>query len=216
MNWWLQSDPVEVNAFGKVDFYGSNNAFRARNCRTCSYANGCDFYFNIMQDELLKILYVDCEDADGYLRDGCVWDKEIDTYDSMTVEVKYSNNVILSYTLNAFMPYEGQTIAFNGTTGRLDIRNYSRQSWEVVNPTEFRFTENFGRSCTWSIQRGTGEHGGADLKLKRLLFEPDQPDPLKKLAGSRAGVMSSLVGIAARISIETGKRVKIADLIDLT
>jgi hypothetical protein len=38
---------------------------------------------------------------------------------------------------------------------------------------------------------------------------------LRKLAGSRAGVMSSMVGIAARISIETGKRVKIADLIDM-
>jgi predicted dehydrogenase len=216
MNWWLQSDPVEVNAFGKVDFYGKNNAFRARNCRTCSKTKECDFYLDIMQNEFFVKLYVDCEEVDGYLRDGCVWDEEIDTYDSMTVEVKYANNIIMSYTLNSFMPYEGQKIAFNGTKGRLDIRNYSRQPWEIENPAEFRFTENFGRSRTWSIKRGSGEHGGADLKLKRLLFEPDQPDPLKKLAGSRAGVMSSLVGIAARISIETGKRVKIADLIDLT
>jgi hypothetical protein len=37
---------------------------------------------------------------------------------------------------------------------------------------------------------------------------------LAKKAGSRAGVMSSMIGIAARISIETGERIKITDLID--
>lgn len=214
LNWWMDADPVEVHAYGKLDFYGSNNSFRARNCRNCSYTSDCKFYWDIMKEKLYKELYADCEDADGYLRDGCVWDKENDTYDSMTAEVKYDNGVLLSYTLNAFMPYEGQTIAFNGTKGRLDIRNYSRQPWEPDNNQKIRFTENFGNTRTWGVKSGKGEHGGADFKLKKLLFEPGQTDPLGKLAGSRAGVMSSLVGIAARKSIETGKRIKIDDLID--
>ncbi|VAW12666.1 hypothetical protein MNBD_BACTEROID01-2025, partial [hydrothermal vent metagenome] len=42
---------------------------------------------------------------------------------------------------------------------------------------------------------------------------PNQDDPLGQMAGSRAGVMASLIGVAARQSIETGQRVKIADLI---
>jgi predicted dehydrogenase len=213
INWWLDADPVEVHAFGKVDFYGSNNAFRARNCRTCKFTKDCKFYWDVTERELYKKLYIDCEDADGYLRDGCVWDNEIDTYDSMTVEVRYNNGVLLSYTLNAFMPYEGQKIAFNGTNGRLDIRNYHRQPWEVEDPATLRYTQNFGQTRTWTTKRVEGEHGGADLKLKKLLFIPGQSDPLSKLADSRAGIISSLIGIAARKSIETGKRIKIDDLI---
>jgi len=215
MNWWLDAEPEEVHAFGKVDFYGSNNPFRARNCRSCPFTKKCKFYWDIMKDKRYKELYVDNEDADGYLRDGCVWDNEIDTYDSMTVEVKYNNGVILSYSLNAYMPYEGQGIAFNGENGRLDVRNFHRQPWDVNNSAEFRYTQSFGKTRTWGVNSGKGEHGGSDMKLKRLLFVPDEKDPLAKLAGSRAGVMSSLIGIAARKSIETGERIKIADLVDV-
>jgi hypothetical protein len=45
------------------------------------------------------------------------------------------------------------------------------------------------------------------------IFLSAAPDPLGSKAGSRAGIMSSLIGIAARKSIETGQKVKIADLV---
>lgn len=214
MNWWLEAEPEEVHAFGKVDFYGSNNPFRYSNCRNCPFAEKCDFFWDITTNERYMELYVACEDADGYLRDGCVWDNEIDTYDSMTVEVKYNGGVLLSYTLNAYMPYEGQLIGFNGEKGRLDVRRYNRQPWEVKYEADFRLTKSFQDTRTWTVERVRGTHGGADTKLKDLMFKPDQPDPLRKLAGSRAGVMSSLIGIAARKSIESGETIKIADLVD--
>jgi hypothetical protein len=47
-----------------------------------------------------------------------------------------------------------------------------------------------------------------------LLFLQEEKDPLGKMADSRAGIFSSLIGIAARQSIETGKKVTISDLID--
>ncbi len=213
MNWWLDADPEEVHAFGSVSFYGKNNSFRHSNCRGCPFSSQCEFYWDITKDQRMMDLYVACEEADGYLRDGCVWDNDIDTYDSMTTEVKYTNGVLLSYSLNAFMPYEGQRIAFNCEKGRLDIRVYARQPWEVDYSAEFRLTENFKETKTWVVKSGKGGHGGSDKKLKDLIFLPDQPDPLNQLADSRAGVMSSLIGIAARSSIETGQSVKIRDLI---
>lgn len=214
MNWSLDAEPVEVNAFGKVAFYGKNHSFRARNCRSCSFKEKCEFYWDITKSKRDMDLYVKCEDADGYLRDGCVWDNDIDTYDSMTVEVKYNNGVLLSYTLNAFLPYEGQKIAFNGEKGRLDVRLFNRQPWAMDHNAEFRLTKNFRSTKTWTLKPGSGGHGGADEKLKDMLFKPNQPDPLGKMAGSRAGVMSSIIGIAAKKSIETGERIKIADLVD--
>ena len=35
LNWWLNSEPVEVMAYGSLDFYGKNNAFRGTKCRGC-------------------------------------------------------------------------------------------------------------------------------------------------------------------------------------
>lgn len=159
-------------------------------------------------------LYVNCESEDGYLRDGCVWDNKIDTYDTMTVEVKYNTGVLLSYSLNTFMPYEGQSIAFNGQNGRLDARIYQQQPWETEHGSDFRLTHNFKETKTWNVDPSEGTHGGADRKLKDLLFLQGQDDPLRKRADSRAGILSSLIGIAARHSIETGKKIKIADLVE--
>jgi predicted dehydrogenase len=214
INWFLDAEPVEVSAFGEVAFYGKNNGFRGKNCRSCSFTDKCDFFWDISKDQLMTDMYVACEKEDGYLRDGCVWDNDIDTYDTMTVEVKYNTGAILSYSLNAFLPYEGQSIAFNGQKGRLDVRVFQSQFWDPGQGSDFRLTHNFKESKTWHVDPSVGTHGGADKKLKDMIFLPGQKDPLGKLADSRAGIFSSLIGIAARQSIQTGKKVKIADVID--
>lgn len=214
MNWFLDAEPVEVNAFGDVSFYGKNNAFRSKNCRECQFTEKCNFYWDITKDKFLMDLYASCENEDGYLRDSCVWDNDIDTYDTMTVEVKYNSGALLSYSLNTFLPYEGQRIAFNGQKGRLDVRAYERQPWDSGHGSDFRLTKNFNETKTWHVEPLDGVHGGADKRLKDMLFLPGQKDPLGKLSDSRAGVMASLIGIAARQSIETGKKVKINDLIN--
>ena len=46
-----------------------------------------------------------------------------------------------------------------------------------------------------------------------MIFDKSFKDPLKKHAGSRAGVLASLIGIAARESIETGKTIEIDDMV---
>ena len=40
----------------------------------------------------------------------------------MSVIVKYANGVLMTYTANTYLPYEGPAIAFNGTKGRIDYR----------------------------------------------------------------------------------------------
>ena len=37
----------------------------------------------------------------------------------------------MTYSVNAFMPFEGYRLAFNGEKGRLEIRDYERQPFEV-------------------------------------------------------------------------------------
>ncbi len=215
INWLLEAEPVEVQAMGKVAFYGSNGKFRSRNCRNCEHASSCEFYWDMTKDKQAMKLYGDCEDVDQYYRDGCVWDKEIDSHDTASVNVLYDNGTQLTYTLNAFLPYEGQKITFSGEKGKLDVRLYYRQPWDVDDKFEFRLTKNREETKSWGKNPSAGGHGGADERIKDLLFKPNQPDPTGQKAGSRAGVMSSLIGIAARKSIETKKTIQISDLINL-
>ncbi len=212
VNWLLDSEPVDVQAIGKLAFYGHNNSYRGRNCRTCPFTQKCRFYWNMTLDSTAMALYGNCEDVDNYFADGCVWDNEIDCYDTSSVQVSYDNGTQLSYTMNTFLPFEGQVICFSGENGRLEVRINYQQPWEVQGETEFRLTSDRKTTRFWTINASSGGHGGADERLKDTIFRPDTPDLLGSKAGSRAGIMSSLIGIAARQSIQTGQKVKIADL----
>ncbi|MDN3669418.1 Gfo/Idh/MocA family oxidoreductase [Echinicola jeungdonensis] len=216
LNWWLDSDPEEVFAYGKLEFYGKNGPFRHSNCRPCPHKGKCDFYWDITQSERLMDLYVDNEEYDGYLRDGCVYREDIDIYDKMAVQIKYMNDVQVSYSLTTYSPYEGYRIAFNGTEGRLEAWIKERQPWEEPKQDELRLTKNFDGTQVITIPHQEGGHGGGDTRLKDKLFkDPNMPDPWHQSAGTRDGAMSILIGIAARKSIEMQKPIKVADLVDI-
>jgi len=215
-NWWVNSTPVSVTASGDLKFYGRNNSFRGTNCRTCPHTKECKFYWDVTKNQRYVQLYVDCESEDGYLRDGCVWREDINIYDTMQVIVKYENGVHLSYTANTYLPYEGQAISFNGTKGRLDSNDFSGGGFEN---DELRLTRSFGKSevITDFGPRREGGHGGSDTSIHDLVFRGlPKDDPLGLRADVRAGVLSSMIGISARRSIESGSRtIKISDLVKI-
>ena len=215
-NWWLDSAPVSVTASGELKFYGRNNSFRSTHCRVCPHKQQCKFYYDVTRDERYVKLYVECESEDGYLRDGCVWREDINIYDTMSVVVRYENGVLLNYTANAFLPYEGQAISFNGTKGRIDYKEFSGGGFSS---DELRLTRSFGKSevVTALGAERTGGHGGSDSSLHDLIFRGlPKDDPLGLRADLRAGMMASLIGIAAYRSIERGgQTIKINDLVKL-
>src|SRR5678815_5901128 len=92
----------------------------------------CRFYYDMTKDKRRMDLYAGCESADGYFRDGCVFREDIDIFDNMQAIVKYTNGATMSYALNAYMPYEGYRVAFNGEKGRLDVQSFERQPWDCL------------------------------------------------------------------------------------
>ena len=145
INWWLDADPVQVSAFGSLANYGKAGRFRHTDCRTCPHKEKCSYYWDITKSQNLVELYVNCESADGYQRDGCVFKEDIDIFDTMNAVVRYSNGVNMSYSVNTFMPIEGYHLAFNGTKGRLEVRDYERQAWNPGEETEMYLIKNFGQ-----------------------------------------------------------------------
>ncbi|MGH9903316.1 MAG: Gfo/Idh/MocA family protein, partial [Pyrinomonadaceae bacterium] len=215
VNWWLAADPVEVSAGGALNVYGRNSPFRHTHCRPCPHKSQCRFYYDMTKNERRMKLYAACEDADGYYRDGCVYREDVDICDAMTAVVKYSDGAQMNYSLNAFLPFEGYRLAFNGEKGRLEVRDYERQPWPVEEETEMYLTKSFGRREKIAVPKGEGGHGGGDDRLRDLIFRKTQAPAHMWLPDSRAGAMSCLTGIAARKSVEQGRPVRIADLVRL-
>ncbi len=236
LNWWLNSEPVEVMAYGSLEHYGKNNSFRGSKCRGCEYNDHCKFYWDINKDQRLVDLYVKNELHDGYIRDGCVWSNEIDIYDKMSAQIIYANGVTANYSLTTYSPYEGWQIAFNGMKGRIetweDIPYLQRMQDDQAKRHEVEmsqgekqvgtdvreimvmdnFTRNYEIFTTPKIAAG---HGGGDMRMQRRMFIDTNDNPHHIMAGTRDGAMSILIGIAARKSIKERRPVKIAELTDL-
>lgn len=216
INWWLNADPLEVSAYGKLNIYGKAGAFRGKNCRNCEHTAKCPFYWDITKDARLTKLYAECEDVDGYFRDGCVFREDCDIYDTMSANVKYSNGVMLNYSLNASMPIEGYRLSFTGTKGRLEVRDYERQPWEVAEKSEAFLIKNFTNNREkLDMPQIEGGHAGGDDRLRDVIFKNASVPDYLKLPSARAGAMSCLTGIAARTSIEKNRPIQISELIRL-
>ena len=215
VNWWLESRPASVAAYGELRKYGSAGPYRSetRTCRGCSHRDVCPFFWDITENEFYMDLYVGCESEDGYTRDGCVFREDVNIWDTMTATIKYENDVSMSYSLNAFMPYEGYRIGFNCTKGRLEHRNFERQPWVTEPQDEIVVIKNFGHREVITVPHGTGGHGGGDKRLLDLVFTPGMPDPYKQMADHMAGAYAVLPGFAAVKSIDERRMVEISELL---
>lgn len=218
VNWFLEEEPEKVMAFGSLRFYGPTRKKRGERCLTCKHKKTCEFYFDLTAEEPelpSKQLYLDTEKTDKYFRDRCVFADEINIYDTMSVNVKYSGGAFLSYSLTAHSPYEGWKASLNGTKGRMEIAEY-HSGQEVTEPLSYIDLYNRkGEKVEYAVPKATGGHGGGDKRLQEMLFRGGIPDPLKHQAGSYAGATSILTGIAANESIKNGELIRIKDLVPL-
>jgi predicted dehydrogenase len=210
VNWWLDDRPDAVLASGSLQVYGANGPFRSSRCRGCPHLGACRFAWDVTQDEDYRRLYVEAEEADGYHRDGCVFDPEVDIYDTMAAIVRYGGGALMDYSCLAYAAYEGMRAALNGTTGRAEIEVIESRDLEADEVRIYRFGTEDAESVI-RVPRGE-DHGGGDERLLDDLLRGIGDDPLGHAADAEAGARSILVGIAANRSIATGGWVRIDDL----
>lgn len=228
VNFWLDSQPDTVFSMGDLMFYGRENAENRGETKFYYRAHGSEnakddpFAIDLEDNDRLKSLYFDAEKEDGYLRDQSVFGDGISIEDTMGVLVKYKNNAILTYSLNAYMPWEGFRIAFNGSKGRIQIAviesTYINAGGNIhaegaVKEKSITVFPMFGEPYNVPIEEAKGGHGGGDPILLNDLFGVPKPDPFNRAASHEDGAMSILTGVAANKSIATGMPIKVDDLI---
>lgn len=241
MNWWIDSYPTLVYALGDLRFYGRENAEKRGVTQFYSRARGSEiaaqdpFALKVTEkDKRLRGLYYDAEHEDGYYRDQSVFGDGISIEDTMSVMVQYRNRAVMTYSLNAFCPWEGYRVCFNGTKGRLEFnvveKSYVSGGYEDFNMPGMReledekktmvpeiiFQPHFGKPQIIDYEQSDkGGHGGGDVRLLNHTFRGADDDPLGHAAGYFDGAASIMTGISANESMKTGQPVIVNSLVDL-
>jgi predicted dehydrogenase len=239
MNWWLADVPEWVFASGGLRFYGDVNAHTRglgeRPARgTVDPPSTDPFALDLRADPVLRSLYWEAEQHDGYLRDRDVFAPGITIEDNLSVMVGYARGAVLTYSLNAHSPWEGYRVSVNGTNGRAELEVVERAAVLrgpdgriVLDASSVADAGDDGRrggarltvQQHWETAKAVpvpessdGGHGGGDALLLADVFRGATADPLGRQAGYRDGLASVAVGLAANTSMTTGKPVRIEEL----
>jgi predicted dehydrogenase len=237
INWWTDSIPEEIFAFGDLVFYGKENALARGDGKYTRYPRytgtdsaGDPFRLDLSAHPGTKGLYLDAEEETGYLRDENVFREGINIEDSMSVAARYRDGMMLSYCLNAYSPVEGMRVVFHGERGRIDFAHFggshlilgqSEEDLAKMQESNKGFEElvvipHFKPRQPMEIPHGKGGHGGGDPQLAKQIFMSGPPeDPYHRNAGHEQGAASIMVGIAANLSMREDRPVRISELVEL-
>ncbi|GGI44519.1 dehydrogenase [Paenibacillus marchantiophytorum] len=228
VNFWLGTRPDTVFAMGGLMFYGRENAEKRGETkfyqRATGNENAKDDPFALLLDtnKHLKGMYLDAEHEDGYQRDQSVFGDGISIEDTMGVMVRYKNKAILTYSLNAYMPWEGFNVMINGSKGRIELRvvekSYVNSGGDkadegALKAKSIKVFPMFAAPYEVEIEELAGGHGGGDPILLRDIFDKASDDRFARAASHVDGALSILTGIAGNISLRTGQPVAVDKLV---
>lgn len=200
-NWWLGSEPKQIQAFGTRTVFGPSREERGERCSTCQYAGSCEYYIDYREKEFENRFFLQAEHEDGYIRDRCVFHEDIDIWDTMAVQVKYENQALLSYSLVTFSPDEGWRATITGTAGKMQLLSFVHGPQADTEAYRIQVIPATGEAWIEEVPIAEGMHGGGDERLLQMIFAGGLEDGLRQMADSRAGALALLTGVAANQSI---------------
>jgi predicted dehydrogenase len=242
-NWWMDDVPDVVFAQGTRQFFGAGrNPYVGKRCRDCAHGGQCEWYTDVCvkdrTEELSRELGYRVKGVRDYDRDYCPFGDDVDIYDTLAVQVRYRQGGLLSYSLNASVPYEGWNLAINGTRGRLESKitdNKPHPGWQqrhqIVGPDgkllkggKYRITDwpadygihvmpHAGDDYEVTLPNIADGHGGGDFKIFDAALADLYPekDALNVFASAVHGALSTAIGAGANESIRSGQPVRLSD-----
>jgi len=141
----------------------------------------------------------------------------------MAVLVRYENNAVMTFSLNAYCPWEGYKITIAGTEGRIEavvahaayINAAGDVGDEMVHESETLIVHPMHhKPYQVEVEQLPGGHGGGDPVLLEDIFGTPAVDRFNRAASHVDGAWSILTGIAANKSFATGQPVAIRSCVD--
>ncbi len=246
VQWWIGQRPTEVFAYTALNYYGPESEYNpakedGRRCSECRYVDECVYVsrWSTRSERVMRRAVAVGEGGGdaaagneaaghtaagrrrytGYSPDACIFDSEIDTEDTYTASIRYDGGAFLSYSANFSCPYEGYTLAINGTRGRLETKEYhapDRVPFPVPVQT-IDYFPLFGSKETIHVVPSAGEHGGGDPRLLEDLFlGPHGNSQDRILAGGIDGAYAVAAGEAVVRSAAVGCPIRLNELLELS
>ncbi|MGX2945748.1 Gfo/Idh/MocA family protein [Enterococcus alishanensis] len=199
-NWYIDSVPQDVVAFGRLSTMGKPGALKKighevspdLHCRICTISDTCEESIQNLAKEK-RIQWSD------QWPDSCVFNSEIDVDDQNSVMVQYENGVQLSYQLCLFGAYYKRAFQIFGSMGELtfddvtnEIKVYHRLKDEVM----------IYQNNHEEIQM---EPGDEEQLADFILAIQTGKEPISNL---RSSTLASLLALDAQDSIDQHKMIK--------
>jgi predicted dehydrogenase len=203
VNWIVDGHPRSVTAIGGRDVYKPRAECAGRRCSECPESATCAAFLGFDGgDGSDRRLYKECEDADGYLWDRCVFDPAADICDHVLTQVEYDNGRRAQYAISLFYVETGieREFVILGDRGRIDV---SRRREEIV----------IHRRRSKDVIRYNLEGHGEGFETEMGDFLDMVATGRTPLADSQAGYWSALAGIAAEQSMAERRTVAIAEFL---
>jgi len=233
INWLVGSSPESVFAYGALNYYGPHGAHRPRDPdgetltlietrQRCPYFQQHYGSDGVSPDkpvtpgwDQLKLPY-----KAQYAKDRYIYDEEIDIEDTYSAVIRYRSGVSMSYSCNFSTPWEGYTLAINGTKGRLEASHHSNPDPTGLTPApaeEDRIVlmPLFGGREEIRVPLAEGGHGGADPLIRRDLFLSPSAESLELRlpCNSYDGALAVAAGEAIWRSAKDGRPYTMVELL---
>lgn len=231
LNWWIGDSPELVFAAGALNYYG------ARSPHNPSLRDGVAYSVEEQRerspyerrwparragddrlDLRARLAHLPHDRLYPRERPIYLFDEEIDIEDTYSAVIVYRGGVSVSYSLNASAPWEGYVLAINGTDGRLESTHYtapSRCPFPTPPSQQVTVMPLFGELERFQAGEGFGDHGGADVALRRELFTGALADDaaLGLPAGTVEGAYAVAIGEAVWRSAGERRPITVEELL---
>ena len=137
-----------------------------------------------------------------------MWLQDVDIYDTMSLNLKYEDNVTLNYSLTAYNQYEGWIVVIIGDKVRLEggqITSGIHKDNDVI----IRVINNQNSEIIYNHGVLPDSRGGGDIRLRKMIFEGIGDNELNQCASGYDGYLSLAIGDAANESARKNRTVDV-------
>ncbi|MBR6374050.1 MAG: Gfo/Idh/MocA family oxidoreductase [Victivallales bacterium] len=198
MNWFAGGRPEAVSSFGGSLLFRPNPTLPMK-CDGCPASQSCIYYKKpqfssaagdaVLQNSLERDL------------DTCIYNIDKDVYDNQVVSIRYSNGVIVNFTLafNCIGERGGRNLHIIGSKGRL---------WGNIDSNQIGVHENLsGETEHIQVPQREGGHNGGDNFHALNLIHMMEDRSFHPAQDAYAGYLSNAICIAADHSVNEERQI---------